>query len=82
MREEIIELVVGAVFRSLEQDGAKILQEMNLSALTEEQVLAMEAEELEAMVWRFARHYLIHIQNMGWMGAVFATPGILLTFLM
>ncbi|MBR6756702.1 MAG: DUF445 family protein [Peptococcaceae bacterium] len=82
MREEIIELVVGAVFRSLEQDGAKILQEMNLSALTEEQVLAMEAEELEAMVWRFARHYLIHIQNMGWMGAVFAIPGILLTFLM
>ena len=36
---------------------------------------------LEQVVWGFGSQYLVHIENRGWLGALFALPGMLLYLL-
>ena len=80
MREQLTSWVVQAFLASLRQDGSSVLRAMNLSQVTSVQVQAMDARELERLVHGFAQPYFDHIQNMGWLGAGFAIPGILLSF--
>ena len=58
----------------------QVLDKMQLSDFIAAQTAALKPEELEKMVRGFGQGYLSHIQNMGWWGAVFAIPGILLDF--
>lgn len=80
MREQLTSWVVQAFLASLRQDGSSVLRQMNLAQVTSVQVQAMDARELEQLVHGFAQPYFDHIQNMGWLGAGFAIPGILLSF--
>ena len=54
---------------------------MELSQLAERQLLLMDSAHLEQVVRGFASQYLTHIENRGWLGAVFALPGMLLYLL-
>ena len=80
LREELTSWVVQAFLASLQQEGSAVLKEMNLAQVTSVQVQAMDAQQLEQLVHGFAQPYFKHIQNMGWLGAGFAIPGILLSY--
>ena len=77
-REVLITSMIQAVFDTAEQHGTAILSRMQLSALAEVQLKQMDSAHLEQVVRGFAGHYLVHIQNRGCLGAVFALPGMLL----
>ena len=77
MRVALIERILEAMFATAKADGVLLLQNMQLSHLAEEQLKQMDSAELEQVVRGFAGHYLVHIQNRGWLGAVFALPGML-----
>jgi uncharacterized membrane protein YheB (UPF0754 family) len=80
-REVLIERIIQAVFDTAEQHGTAILSQMQLASLAEEQLKLMDSAHLEQVVRGFAQHYLTHIQNRGWLGALFALPGMLLYLL-
>lgn len=76
-----IEWILQAAFSVAEQYGVTLLEQMRLSELAETQLKQMDSAALEQVVRGFAEHYLVHIQNRGWLGALFALPGMLLYFL-
>jgi uncharacterized membrane protein YheB (UPF0754 family) len=78
LRHELVLPAAKAVFAVAGAHGTTILQAMELSHLTETQLAAMDSAHLEQVVRGFAGHYLVHIENRGWMGAVFALPGMLI----
>lgn len=78
--EMVIGWIVQGFLTGLYHDGAKVLQELDLADLTSAQVQAMDPRELEELVRGFSAQYFSHIQNMGWMGALFAIPGILFQY--
>ena len=80
-RGVLIERIIQAVFDTAEQHGTAILSQMQLASLAEEQLKLMDSAHLEQVVRGFAQHYLTHIQNRGWLGALFALPGMLLYLL-
>ncbi|MBR5318658.1 MAG: DUF445 family protein [Peptococcaceae bacterium] len=80
-RNVLMQPVMQAVFATAETYGTRLLQAMDLSRLTEVQLIAMDSAHLERVVRGFAGHYLVHIENRGWMGAVFALPGMLIYLL-
>ncbi len=80
LKEQLTGWVVQAFLASLRQEGSAVLREMNLAQVTSVQVQAMDAQQLERLVHGFAQPYFKHIQNMGWLGAGFAIPGILLSY--
>ncbi len=77
-RQVLIERSMQAAFATAKQHGTALLGKMQLSDLAEAELKRMDSAHLELVVRGFAQHYLTHIQNMGWMGAVFAIPGMLL----
>ena len=77
-RKVLITPALQAVFATAETHGTQLLGAMNLAHLAEEQLIAMDSAHLERVVRGFAGHYLVHIENRGWMGAVFALPGMLI----
>ena len=77
-RKVLITPALQAVFATAETHGTRLLGAMNLAHLAEEQLIAMDSAHLERVVRGFAGHYLVHIENRGWMGAVFALPGMLI----
>lgn len=79
-RDQLVRIVVQSFLNSIYDYGAQLLQAMDLGNLTKERIMEMKPQQLEEMVWKFGRGYLVHIQNMGWLGAAFAIPGIFLTF--
>ena len=81
LRQSVIEPVVTAAFATAEQCGTGLLSAMKLSELTEVQLIAMDNAHLEDVVWGFGSQYLVHIENRGWLGALFALPGMLLYLL-
>lgn len=81
-KEQPIQWLLEALWQSIYNQGAAILNEMNLAQVTTVQVQAMAPKKLEELVWGFASQYLVHIQNMGWLGAGFALAGIVLTWLL
>ena len=76
-RSVLLQPALQAVFETAEAYGTKLLQAMDLAQLAEKQLIAMDSAHLERVVRSFAGHYLVHIENRGWMGAVFALPGML-----
>ena len=76
-RVVLIERGMQAVFFVAGKYGTRLLEQMQLSILAEEQLKQMDSAELEQVVRGFAGHYLVHIQNRGWLGAIFALPGML-----
>jgi hypothetical protein len=80
-RVALTEPVVQALFAVAETYGSKLLTAMDLAQLAETQLLAMDSARLEQVVRGFASQYLVHIENRGWLGAVFALPGMLLYLL-
>jgi uncharacterized membrane protein YheB (UPF0754 family) len=78
LRHELVLPAAKAVFAVAGAHGTTILQAMELSHLTETQLAAMDSAHLEQVVRGFAGHYLVHIEIRGWMGAVFALPGMLI----
>ena len=81
LRQAVMEPVVTAVFATAERYGTGLLAAMQLSTLTETQLIAMDNAHLEQVVWGFGSQYLVHIENRGWLGALFALPGMLLYLL-
>jgi len=77
-RMVVLDKAVQAVFATANAYGTDLLRKMQLSALAEEQLKQMDSAHLEQVVRGFAGHYLVHIQNRGWLGAAFALPGMLL----
>ena len=80
-REALLQPVVQAVFSSAEAYGNRLLAAMDLSRLAEVQLTAMDNAHLEQVVRGFASQYLVHIENRGWLGALFALPGMLIYLL-
>jgi len=81
LRQAVMEPAVTAVFATAERYGTGLLAAMQLSTLTETQLIAMDNAHLEQVVWGFGGQYLVHIENRGWLGALFALPGMLLYLL-
>ena len=77
-RMVVLDKAMQAVFVTANAYGTDLLRKMQLSALAEEQLKQMDSAHLEQVVRGFAGHYLVHIQNRGWLGAAFALPGMLL----
>lgn len=77
-RVVLINHAMDAVFTIASNYGTELLDKMQLSTLAETQLKQMDNAQLEQIVRGFAGHYLVHIQNRGWLGAVFALPGMLL----
>ncbi len=77
-RTVLLQPIMHAGFGTAEAYGTQLLQAMELSNLTETQLIAMDSAHLERVVRGFAGHYLVHIENRGWMGALFALPGMLI----
>lgn len=80
-RKVLLQAAAQAVFASAEEYGVPLLQAMGLSQLAERQLIAMDSAHLETVVRGFASQYLVHIENRGWLGAIFALPGMLLYLL-
>ncbi len=78
LRHELLPPAAEAVLATARAHGTGLLQAMELSQLTQKQLLAMDSAHLEQVVRSFAGHYLVHIENRGWLGAVFALPGMLI----
>lgn len=77
-RRQLLQPVMQAAFSTAEAYGTRLLQAMDLANLTEAQLIAMDSAHLERVVRGFAGHYLVHIENRGWTGALFALPGMLI----
>jgi len=77
-RTVLLDKATAALFATAGDHGTALLGKMQLSALAEAQLKQMDSAHLELVVRGFAEHYLVHIQNRGWLGAVFALPGMLL----
>lgn len=60
----------------------RLLEQMRLAEFITEKTAALSPQSLENTVRSFAQSYFSHIQNMGWWGAVFAIPGMLLALLL
>ena len=80
-RAAVIDRAMEAVFATADKYGTELLRRMQLSALAEAQLKQMDSAHLEQVVRGFAGHYLVHIQNRGWLGAIFALPGMILYLL-
>ncbi|MBP3625921.1 MAG: hypothetical protein J6J05_08890, partial [Peptococcaceae bacterium] len=80
-RAAVIDHAMEAVFATADKYGTELLRRMQLSALAEAQLKQMDSAHLEQVVRGFAGHYLVHIQNRGWLGAIFALPGMILYLL-
>lgn len=78
LRHALIVPAAKAAFATAGMHGTALLQAMKLSNLTEIRLIAMDSAHLEQVVRSFAGHYLVHIENRGWMGAIFALPGMLI----
>ena len=79
--EALLSPALSAAFETAEIYAVPLLQKMQLADLAERQIMAMDNRRMEEMVWGFASQYLVHIEKRGWLGAVFAIPGIILFFL-
>ena len=79
--EAILKPALSAAFETAEIYAVPLLKKMQLADLAERQIMAMDNRRMEEMVWGFASQYLVHIEKRGWLGAVFAIPGIILFFL-
>ena len=77
-RTVLLDKATAALFATAGNYGTALLGKMQLSALAEAPLKQMDSAHLELVVRGFAEHYLVHIQNRGWLGAVFALPGMLL----
>ncbi len=77
-RKWFMQQAMQAAFATAQAHGTIVLQAMELSNLAETQLIAMDSAHLERVVRSFASSYLVHIENRGWMGAVFALPGMLI----
>lgn len=80
-REALMEVLLQAFSAAARAHGKNLLSAMELSQLAERQLLLMDSAHLEQVVRGFASQYLTHIENRGWLGAVFALPGMLLYLL-
>lgn len=80
-REALMDVLLQAFFAAARAHGKDLLSAMELSQLAERQLLLMDSAHLEQVVRGFASQYLTHIENRGWLGAVFALPGMLLYLL-
>ena len=80
-RKVLLQAAAQAVFAATEEYGVPLMQAMGLSQLAERQLIAMDSAHLETVVRGFASQYLVHIENRGWLGAIFALPGMLLYLL-
>ena len=78
LRHAFVMPAAKAAFATAGMHGTALLQAMKLSNLTEVRLIAMDSAHLEQVVRSFAGHYLVHIENRGWMGAIFALPGMLI----
>ena len=78
LRHAFVMPAAKAAFATAGMHGTALLQAMKLSNLTEIRLIAMDSAHLEQVVRSFAGHYLVHIENRGWMGAIFALPGMLI----
>lgn len=76
-----MDVLLQAFFAAARAHGKDLLSAMELSQLAERQLLLMDSAHLEQVVRGFASQYLTHIENRGWLGAVFALPGMLLYLL-
>lgn len=76
-RNALLQAIVQAIFFIAQKEGSHLLSAMQLAKLTEVQITQMDSAHLEQVVRGFAGSYLVHIENRGWLGAIFALPGML-----
>jgi len=81
MQRAILQPALEAAFATAVLFGSPLLTAVRLADLAEERLIQMDNAHLEQVVRGFSSQYLVHIENRGWLGAIFALPGMLLYLL-